>query len=242
MFKRKYSLKEDVFDTLTSDSAYWIGYLYGDGNCTRENRIRLCCAEKDKELIIGFRSFVGSIDKPIKHFLNNGKYPAVSFEVGSWKMKKTLSKYSLNKRKEQRGYLNIDLLQDEIAPHFIRGLFDADGCFYYDGLHKNNLFAEITGYMPILHSIKSILVRHKVISEKKKIVKNGSVFRIRMAKGDCFRLIKFLYGDNPRYFLRRKYGIAKSYLDRLNEMTPKGEAIVENVSQTCISMEQRKES
>lgn len=228
MYKRKYELNEEVFDEVNSESAYWIGYLYGDGNCTNENKIRVCCAEKDKELVINFRNFIQCIKKPIKHFLNNGRYPTVSFEIRSWKIKKALAKYELTQRKEQRGAVHIDLLQDEIARDFVRGLFDADGCFYYDGLHKNNLYAEITGNMPVLKSIKSILVRHKIIDEGKKIVSNGSVFRIRLAKSDCLKLIKFMYEGKPRYFLKRKYGLARSYLDRLNEMTLKqSEATVE---------------
>lgn len=226
-FKRKYALNEEVFDEVNSNSAYWIGYLYGDGNCTCENKVRLCCAIKDKELIIAFRNFISCIEKPIKYFMNNGKYPSCSFEVRSWKFHNALKKYELTKTKEHRGLLHIDLMQDNVAKDFVRGLFDADGCFYYDGLHKNNLFAEITGNMPVMKSLKSILLRHKVISEKKKITKNGSIFRIRLAKADCLRLINFMYGDKPRYFLKRKYGMAKSYLDRLNETTHKCEATVD---------------
>lgn len=229
MFKRKYELNERVFDEVNSESAYWIGYLYGDGNCSCENKVRLCCKEQDKELLIGFRNFIQCIKKPIKHFLNNGKYPTVSFEVRSWKFIKALAKYELNKLKSQRSGIHIDLLQDGVSKDFVRGLFDADGSFYYDGLHKNNLYAEITGNMPVLKSIKSILVRHNIVDEGKKIVANGSVFRIRLAKSDCLKLINFMYEGKPRYFLKRKYGLARSYLDRLNEMTlKKSEATVEN--------------
>ena len=226
-FKRKYALNEKAFDEVNSSSAYWIGYLYGDGNCTRENRIRLCCSEKDKDILFSFRDFVSCVEKPIKDFMAAGKYPSCSFEVISWKIKKTLSKYGLTKPKKDRGLLHIDLMQDNVAKDFVRGLFDADGSFYYDGLHKNNLFAEITGYLPVMKSLKSILLRHKVISEKKKITSNGKVFRIRLAQADCLRLIDFMYGEKPRYFLKRKYGLAKSYLDRLNETTHKCEATVE---------------
>jgi hypothetical protein len=49
-----------------------------------------------------------------------------------------------------------------------------------------------------------------------------------MAKDDTLRLMTFLYKDKPYYFLKRKYGIAKNYLDRLNETTLyKSEVIVE---------------
>lgn len=36
-----------------------------------------------------------------------------------------------------------------------------------------------------------------------------------------------MYADSPRYFLSRKYGMAKDYLDRLNDTALKDEATVE---------------
>ena len=224
--KRKYKLNEKIFDELTTDGAYWIGFMYGDCNCPNENKIRFALAETDYQQLVRFRNFIGSDERPIKRFLSNGK-PFCGFEFRSWRMHNTLSKYELTKRKENRGRLHVELLQDINARHFVRGLFDADGSFYYGGLHKNNLFAEITGHMAVLKDIKNILVRFNVINDKKKIVKNGSVFRIRMAKADTMRLIQFMYADSPRYFLSRKYGMAQSYLERLNDMTSKDEATVQ---------------
>ena len=224
--KRKYKLNEKIFDTLTDDGAYWIGFLYGDGNCTTENKIRLSLSNTDYQQLIRFRNYIGNDSRPIKQFQSCGK-PQCGFEFRSWHMHNALSKYDLTKRKENRGRLHIDLLQDQVVRHFVRGLFDADGSFYFDGRNKEALFSEITGHMAVLKDIKNILVRFNVISDKKKIVKNGSVFRIRMAKADTINLIKFMYADSPRYFLSRKYSLAKSYLDRLSDTTSKDEAIVE---------------
>ena len=223
---RKYKLNEKIFDELTPDVAYWLGFMYGDCNCTVENKIRFALAEEDYQQLVRFKNFVGSIDRPIKRFLSNGK-PQCGFEFRSWHIHNTVSKYGLTRRKENRGRLHIDLLQDIFVKDFVRGLFDADGSFYYDGLHKNHLFAEITGHMAVLKDIKNILVRFSVISDKKNIVKNGSVFRIRLAKEDTIKLIHFLYADSPRYFLSRKYGMAKSYLERLNDTTSTDEATVQ---------------
>ena len=226
MNKRKYTLNEQVFDCINHESAYWIGYLYGEGNCTTENKIRICCAENDINSLTNFRNFIGS-DKPIKRFLAKNKYPSCGFEIRSWKLHKALKRYELTKLKKDRGDIHIDLLQDEISKDFIRGLFDADGSFYYDGLHNNHLFAEIIGYMPVLKNVKSILVRHKVINETKKIVTNGKLFRLRFNQSECLKLINFMYDGKPRYLLQRNYGIARSYLDRLNETTDKSEVIVD---------------
>ena len=120
-------------------------------------------------------------------------------------MHKALAKYELTKRKDQRGGIHIDLLQDEISKDFVRGLFDADGSFYYDGLHKNNLFAEITGNMPVLKSIKSILVRHKIIDEGKKDYSKDNYYDLSEDEDD-FEFITSYETDsfckpNPQYFV-----------------------------------------
>lgn len=227
--KRKYELKEEIFSNLDSNNAYWLGFLYGDGNCTTENKVRCALSEADYTQLVRFRNFVGSEERPIKRFVNSFGGACCSFEFRSWRIHRDLKKYELTKRKENRGRLHTDLLQDNLSRDFVRGLFDADGSFYYDGLHKNNLFAEITGHMAVLKDIKNILVRFNVISDKKKIVKNGSVFRIRLAKDDTLKFIRFIYANKPRYYLPRKYGMALSYLERLNDKTPDstGEATVQ---------------
>lgn len=225
--KRKYELKEDIFDNLNRDSAYWIGYLYGDGNCTTENKIRISISYNDYEQLIRFRNFVGSDNRPIKQFTDKMGRAYCNFEFRSWKMIESLRKYDLTKRKENRGRLNLDLLQDEFSQDFVRGLFDADGSFYYDGLHKNKLYSEITGRMSVMKDVKDILVRHKVIDEGKKIVKNGSIFRIRMAYSDTCKFIRFIYANKPKYYLPRKYGMALNYLERLNDTPLEKEATVQ---------------
>ena len=216
MKERKYQLDEKVFDELTDDLAYWLGFLYGYGNCTMENKVRLSVSYADRDILYQFRDFIKSNDRPVKDFISNDK-PCSKIEFRSWRVHNKIIPYGLTTRKSNRGRLNVDLLQYEKGKAFIRGLFDADGSFYYDGKHKNHLFAEITGYMPVLKDVKQLLVAAGVINPNKKIVKNGSVFRIRMAMKDTIKFIEYLYGDNPKYYLRRKYGIAKSYLERLNE-------------------------
>jgi len=224
--KRKYKLNEQVWGTLTPDLAYWIGFLYGDGNCTQENKVRVQIQWSDREHLFAFRNFIGSEDRPVKEIITDRCHNA-SIEFRSWKVHNIIKKYELTRRKSDRGRLHLRLLHPDVVKDFLRGLFDADGSFYYGGQHNNYLYAEITGQMPLLVDVKNILVEAGVISEKKHIVRNGSVFRIRFAKKDTVKLANYLYGDNPTYKLSRKYGMVKGYLDRLNEVTAAAEATVD---------------
>lgn len=224
--KRKYTLNEQVWDTLTPELAYWLGFLYGAGNCTQENKVRLQIQWGDREHLFAFRNFIGSENRPIKEIITDRCHNA-SIEFRSWKVHNIIKKYELTKVKAHRGRLHISLLHPDVVRDFIRGIFDADGSFYYGGTHKNYLYAEITGHMPLLSDIKNVLIEAKVLNQTKHITRNGSIFRLRFAKEATLKLIEYLYGGNPLYKLSRKYSMVKHYLDRLNEVTTKVEATVE---------------
>lgn len=218
--KRKYTLNENCFNNLNEATAYWIGFLYGDGNCSCENKIRLTIQWDNREHLFVFRSFVNSLDRPVKEKINNFRNThAATFEFRSWKVHNELKKYGLTTVKQHRGRLPFSLLQPEIRKNFLRGLWDADGSFYYNNKDPLKMFSEITGYLPILKDVKNILVEDKIINTTKKITKNGSIFRIRLAREDTLRLIKYLYGDFTSYSLKRKAVLVKQYYERLNIQT-----------------------
>ncbi len=216
MVKRKYPINEQMFDKINNKSAYWLGFLYADGNCTTENRIRLQLSLKDKDVLNKFRNFMQSNTRPIKLKDNNG-YPACHFGFRSWRVHNRVKVYELTQRKEKRHRLHPDLLQKGIRQHFIRGYFDGDGSFYVD--KRGYLFAEITGYKPVIRDIKNCLVSDGIISEKKKIVKNGpTVVRLRLSASEAVLLGKYLYKD-AFYFADRKHTIYKNHVERLNNLT-----------------------
>lgn len=221
MGKRIYPLNEKVFDNINNVNAYWIGLLYADGACTSENKIRLWLSKKDERTIHQFRNFLQTPDRPIKERMSDyggvgEKRPYVGLDVRSWRMHNKIKKYELTVRKEKRRRLHIELLQPEIRRHFIRGLFDGDGGFYVD--KRGYLFAEITGYTPVLKDVKNILVLDEITSANKKIVKNGkTVHRIRLSAGDTLKLCDYMYADAEHY-MRRKYNMYKLHAERLNKL------------------------
>ena len=61
--KRLKIFDETVFDEITEESAYWMGFLMADGNIylpkgKRNPRITLVLSEKDKEHIVKFKFFL----------------------------------------------------------------------------------------------------------------------------------------------------------------------------------------
>jgi transposase-like protein len=62
--RRTHTLDESVFDTITEESAYWIGFLMADG-CIGSKKpvVSLCLADEDRHHVERFRSFLKSSHK-----------------------------------------------------------------------------------------------------------------------------------------------------------------------------------
>ena len=119
---RKYCLDENFFSEINNEEkAYWLGFLAADGAIT-ENRVRLRLARKDEEHLREFKNAVKWSGKDYIPKNNNG------IEVGfrSLKMVVDLEKYFVTPRKTFT--IKFPYLPKEMERHFVRGVFDADGC------------------------------------------------------------------------------------------------------------------
>ena len=214
---RKYELNEKCFEDINNGSMYWVGFLYADGYIYN-NRFQLCLSNRDRSVLNQFRNFIRS-DRPIREFKSQKVYDMCEIRFRSWKAVEDVKKYQLHINKDSRGRLNPILLQEENFRYFLRGYFDGDGCFY---MNRNHLYSEITGYLPVLKDIKNMLVILGITGESKKITKNGkTLYRIRLAHNDTLKLGRYLYEGEMKYFLKRKYEIYNSHVERLNDKNVK---------------------
>lgn len=120
---RKYNLDESFFEKIDSEEkAYWLGFFAGDGNITEENKLRIRLAIRDKKHLIKF-------EKAMKW---NGKaYHSKhrdDLEVGfkSFKIVNDLAKFFITPHKTFT--VKFPNIPKQLEKHFIRGVFDADGC------------------------------------------------------------------------------------------------------------------
>lgn len=119
MRKNKYFVNHDIFEIIdTSEKAYWLGYIMGDGCVSDKGLIHL--ASKDLEHLEKFKYFVGS----------NHKIGRNEFRFTSHKMKNDLAKHGILPRKT---YLSLSLktVPIELKQDTIRGLIDSDGWIYF---------------------------------------------------------------------------------------------------------------
>jgi hypothetical protein len=115
------SLTLDYFEELDPENAYWLGFLYGDGWISGEEypSLGLEISKKDEEHLRRFREDVGS-----SHAITE-KEEKVSVTITRPEFCQHLKEQNL--RKDKTFDDSLPGLSEGLLPHFVRGLFDADG-------------------------------------------------------------------------------------------------------------------
>ena len=119
---RKYNLDESFFAKIDNEEkAYWLGFLSGDGAIT-ENKVRIRLAIKDKIHLKKFKETVKWSGKDYYHKDTD----ALEVCFRSFKMLNDLARYFITPRKTYT--IKFPDIPKPLERHFIRGVFDADGC------------------------------------------------------------------------------------------------------------------
>lgn len=131
--KYDYTYAETLFEKIdTEEKAYWLGYLYADGNVSeRANTVSLALAKEDRERVESFRSFFHLDDKKITKKIKrmNGKeFVSYEFSVTSKRIKEQLIALGCVPQKTfVTHFPGDDIVPAELKHHFVRGYFDGDG-------------------------------------------------------------------------------------------------------------------
>lgn len=128
---RKYKLKDSFFENIDcEEKAYALGLIYSDGNIHRDKYswyITFGQQEERKELVYKLHKILGSESKI--HSTLNGSKMFYYFSVVSKKMYDDLIKLGVTPNKSL--ILQFpNSIEKKLMPHFIRGLFDGDGCIW----------------------------------------------------------------------------------------------------------------
>lgn len=122
LIHRKHSLNESFFKRIDAEKkAYWLGFLSGDGAIT-ENKVRLALSLKDKNHLKKFKRTLGWSGKDYYHINTN----ALEVYFRSSRMVIDLAKFYITPRKTFT--VRFPNIPKHLEKHFIRGVFDADGC------------------------------------------------------------------------------------------------------------------
>lgn len=213
---KRIDFNEDYFETIdTERKAYWLGFIYADGNVCG-NRLRIEIKEEDRYLLEELNEDLGSDNKVChstgKHHYNGYDILKNDAYIGycSNKMRDDLNKlgivenktFKLNKLPD----ISVDLLR-----HFIRGYFDGDGTVYINNKTKRLVFG-FYGQHDFLENIKQVLIEDININ-KNKITDKETVSLIYFSKYiDVISFYNYIYKE-ATIFLTRKKQIFDLYLN-----------------------------
>ena len=119
-----YSSAEKVFETIdTEEKAYWLGFLYADGNVDADqNTISLALSEEDKSHVKRFRTFMSLCDKKLhKKYKkkDNKTYVSYEFSFTSQIIKEQLVRLGCRPKKTYTlQFPTPDMVPDELINHF----------------------------------------------------------------------------------------------------------------------------
>lgn len=129
--RRKYSLNENYFDDIdTPNKAYILGFLYADGNVSKNKYVmQISLQEEDKHILEEFKIELNS-NRPLyfRKSKNKNQKNIYNLMVNNEHMYNSL----IDKGVVPQKTLIIkfpDFLDEKLISHFIRGYFDGDGCF-----------------------------------------------------------------------------------------------------------------
>ncbi len=191
---RWYKINETCFNSITSDSAYWIGFLMADG-CVFKNQVSIGLSVKDFNHLEKFCKFVET-DMPIRKPNNS-----CVIRISSNQICQKLETFGVIPRKSKIAKVN----QLEFNKDFWRGVIDGDGCL---SVARNVACISLVGSKGItqqfLNFVKSFGDTKTTI---KKHPKSETTYTISVSGYLAEKIISILYKDS-KTSLSRKYETA----------------------------------
>lgn len=192
---RKYEFNETFFKKIdTEQKAYWLGFIYADGYINKKGEFRLHVSKNDIEHIKKFKEHIKS-----EHPIHNCQLNTISFNICSKKMALDLNDLGVVPAKTFT--LEYPKIPKKFNNHFIRGVFDGDGCIYTreDGVKNWSIYTASKLFKNQIIDIINLETGIKVFSYKQG---NGYTIRI-FRKKDIPIINEYMY-KNSTIFLNRK--------------------------------------
>lgn len=203
--RRKYPIYKDFFDKIdTEEKAYFLGFLYADGNNEKDaNFVRIDLSAIDKDILYKLAKLIykeNSDDRVRIYFREDKQKWYGYFNINSKYICGQLEKLGCLPAKSL--ILNYPhWLDKKLTHHFIRGYYDGDG-----GIHINDRN----------NSKIKVISSYNFISHIQYLLKNELNINAPITKHDTsdVYLIQFSGNRQAKRFLDWIYTDATIYLDR----------------------------
>lgn len=200
IYNRKSKCNDRIFDLInTEEKAYWLGFLYADGNINKYNNsysLELTLKEDDLEHIQKFKSFMCS-ENTISY---REKQKAYRLSLGSKRIYERLIELGCIPNKSLiLKFPNDNQVPKYLLKHFIRGYFDGDGCITI----RQNVSSK-TACISILGTKDFLTPINNIYGGRLSKRENDKVFTLRFRKEEGLIFLNYIYTD-ANIYLKRKY-------------------------------------
>lgn len=217
---KKY-VDETVFDCInTEEKAYWLGFIFADGNIANAKRLKEINNKASYRLEVSLQSSdIDHLNKLKTFFKWEG---VVKISKTNYKRKdrcrlyfnnkhiwETLNAYGCTPNKSLTlKFPNIEIFENkELIKHFIRGYIDGDGCISYLQKDHTKMSLSLLGTVDMLTNIQKHLPierPNKIWLTSGSIIKPSNVYTLSFNLWRGYYVTKYLY-ENSTIYLNRKY-------------------------------------
>lgn len=195
----KYNIDINYFDIIDNEhKAYWLGFMLADG-FVNEKEISLCLQKRDENVIIKFLNDLKSTHK-IKYNKDNNPYICI---VCKHICDSLMDKGFHNRKSWYVDFERIiSFVPKKLQNHFIRGMFDGDGCikyYEYDYAKLPQFHFGYTGVKNICEYLQSLFdIKRKLVFEG-----NKTYTIVTRDKNKILEIYNYLYKDATIYMDRK---------------------------------------
>lgn len=202
----------NVLPIKDKEIAYYLGFLWADGYLNNRS-VRIEIVKNDGDILYNIIKSFGNF-KTYTRLRKDRTIPILSIGVYCIQFYKFLVENDYHIKSQTSPTKILSKIPKKLKPYFYRGWIDGDGCFYING--KCIQFSLAGSYdqdwsdFEIL--LKSLSIRYRI---KKTITPKGhksSIIRIT-SRYDIKLLCEYLYNNNDKIYLERKYNKYLEILD-----------------------------
>lgn len=179
------------FLPLTAGKAWLLGLIYGDGSLSRQGD-RIAITSGDRDVIENINALFGNaleFHAPTSTYWN--------IYISSTRLWQQLhTRFGLTPNKSKTMF--YPSVEEDMKPHFIRGLLDSDGCWILDTRSPQKQLLKIRYVslsLPFITSLRSDLIQYVGVSSQRQVYK-GSGYILDYSNTDAIGIGRWLYADS----------------------------------------------
>ncbi len=190
----KYSINEHFFNKWSKSMSYFLGWLFSDGNVSKEKRnFSLHINSKDLHILEVFKGYLKS-NHPI-NIRNN----SVMLRIHSKIMCEKLVELGCIPQKSLS--VNFPEIPNRYLSHFVRGVFDGDGSIHFN--KPNTIKVSVVGSKSFIETLRNMLQSNIDIKSKKTSYDN-KLYICQYYGDNARKFCSWMYKDCEDLYLKRK--------------------------------------